>query len=137
MSAVIPFVTPFEAARLRLERHQENFYEKLQASNYSYAPEAEWERLERALLDTPARTRFDAAYKVQRSRECLDDITSDDADIRLLDSVIKAIQAGDLPEAIKTLHVVLSGETDYPFAYEGAAAALADLHRLNHGPKNN
>ena len=134
MSAVIPFASPFEAAKRRFEHHGERLYEKLQASNYSYAPEAEYEELERILLNTPAYAPADIAYKAQLSRDCLHDIGEGKADIQLLTDGINAIRAGDLATATKTLDTALMGETDYPFAYEGAAAALADLHRLNPAP---
>lgn len=87
-----------------------------------------------ALFATPARTLADVAFKVEQSRGDLDEAGDDPADVPLLDAAMVAIRNGNLPEAIRALESALDGETDYPDFYQGAAAALADLRRMEVQP---
>ena len=130
---VLPFVTPFLAAKQRYERHNENFYEKLEKASSSYSPLAEYEELEQNLLSTPARSLADVAYKVELSRGYLDELgelVGADDELRLLDRALSALKAGKVKTAIAALNAVLTGDYEYPFAYDGAIAALADLRRM-------
>lgn len=132
---VIPFVNPFQAAKKRFERHNETFYEKLVAANYSYSPMAEYEELEETMLATPARSLADVAYKVELSRWTLDEIGGADVDeLNLLDRALTALKERKVKTAIAALNAVLTGDYEYEFAYAGAIAALGDLRRMEARP---
>lgn len=127
---ILPFVTPFLAAKQRYERHNENFYKKLDKASSSYSPLAEHEELEQNLLRTPAFSLADVAYKVKISRWIVDEIGGADDDLRLLDRALSALKERKVKTAIAALNAVLTGDYEYPFAYDGAIAALADLRRM-------
>lgn len=131
---VLPFVTPFLAAKQRYERHNENFYEKLEKASSSYSPLAEYEELEQNLLRTPARSLADVAYKIQLSRWTLDDVGGADDELLLIDRALSALKERKVKTAIAALNAALTGDYEYPFAYDGAIAALADLRRMEVQP---
>lgn len=131
---VLPFVTPFLAAKQRYERHNENFYEKCVKARFPDSPMAESEKLRQNLLSTPARSLADVAYKVELSRWTFDDLSGADDELRLLDRALSALKERKVKTAIAALNAVLTGNYEYPFADDGAIAALADLRRMEAQP---
>ena len=84
-----------------------------------------------ALLATPTSALADVAFKIQQSRDELDEFSDDDGAVALLDSAIAALQAGNPSEAIRAIEGAIGAVSiDHADAFlEGAIAALGDLRR--------
>ena len=89
------------------------------------------EECQRDLLAAPALSLAEVAYKLELSIGEVDDVGGEDDSLALLRRALVALRAGSSTTAIKALNAALNGETDWDFAYAGAAAALADLQRLS------
>ena len=88
----------------------------------------------RDLLAVPALSWAEVAYKLELSIEALDELGGEDDDLALLRRALVALRASSRVTAIRALNRALRGvhRRDLnAFAYEGAAAALADLQRLS------
>lgn len=89
------------------------------------------EECQRDLLAAPALSLAEVAYKLELSIGEVDEVGGEDDSLALLRRALVALRAGSLATAIRALNAALNGETDWDFAYAGAAAALADLQRLS------
>lgn len=79
------------------------------------------------LFATPANTLIDVLFKVEQSRDDLDEIVGDDCAVALLDSAIAALRAGNADSAIRAIERAIDAADDF---MEGATAALDDLRRM-------
>ncbi len=79
------------------------------------------------LFATPANTLIDVLFKIEQSRDDLDEIVGDDCAVALLDSAIAALQANNTAEAIRAIERAIDAADDF---MEGATAALDDLRRM-------
>ena len=119
-------------------------YERALEAFNSYAPRgSEYDMLEEdllfcaaverqsALLATPTSALADVAFKIQQSRDELDEFSDDDGAVALLDSAIAALQAGNPSEAIRAIEGAIGAVSiDHADAFlEGVIAALGDLRR--------
>lgn len=82
------------------------------------------------LIGTPAETLDDAAFKLEISMGEVDDVGGEGESLALLRRALVALRAGSVSTAMKYMNLAMNGETQWEFAYEGAAAALADLRRM-------
>jgi hypothetical protein len=83
------------------------------------------------LMDTPAETLADVVYKVEASIGDVDEVGGDAEGLVLLKRAVVALRAGSVATARRMLDRALEGDAEYEFAWKGAAAAFADLHRLS------
>ena len=119
----------FDARRRHYEASSSAF---MQAMNEGRYPSTDALCKEQdALINTPADSLADVAYKLEISIGEVDEVGGEDDSLALLRRALVALRAGSSTTAIKALNAALNGETDWDFAYAGAAAALADLQRLS------
>lgn len=86
------------------------------------------------LMGTPAETLDDAAYKLEISMGEVDEVGGEEESLALLRRAHVALRAGSVSTAMKYMNLAMNGKTRWEFAYEGAAAALADLRRMEAHP---
>lgn len=82
------------------------------------------------LIDTPAATLADVAFKIDLAIGEVDELGGEGESLALLRRAHVALLSGSASIAARVLTLAMNGETDCEFAYEGAAAALDDLRRL-------
>ena len=66
-----------------------------------------------ALINTPADSLADVAYKLEISIGEVDDVGGENDSLALLRRVLVALRAGSLATAIRALNAALNGETDF------------------------
>jgi hypothetical protein len=86
------------------------------------------------LMGTPAETLDDAAFKIEISIGEVDAVGGEGESLALLRRAHVALRAGSVSTAMRYMNLAMNGDTRWEFAYEGAAAALADLRRMEVQP---
>ncbi len=82
------------------------------------------------LMGTPAETLDDAAFKLEISIGEVDAVGGEGGSLALLRRAHVALRAGSVSTAMRYMNLAMNGDTRWEFAYEGAAAALDDLRRM-------
>lgn len=129
--------TLFSARRQQYEKAINDFNLWFESPHRGYdADSIEWdlrllaaiEEKCKAMLETPAMSLDDVAFKADVSRSEVDDILDEPGMVEQLSAAIKALQQRDTVTAAHHLESALEGVL-CP-AQSGAAAALDDLHRM-------
>jgi hypothetical protein len=82
-----------------------------------------------ALFATPAINAADVALKLEISIGDVDEVGEDPHTLALLRRGLMALRSGNKAMARMLVAKALDGETNYPFAYDGALSAFHDLNQ--------